>query len=426
MSTAQWSLLRNWSNEKQIVVSCGLIVAAASIHALSPSARPYTELLYLLPYPETNGQYLQGADDAFFVLGWLVMLTALRAIVIASVHQIVTRYRLVSGKARTRFAEQSWLLFYYGLSFTLGMQILVFSTYWLDFRQLWSEWPSRQMDGQLKWYFLVQLAFYLQLLLAINLEERRKDYTQMFSHHVITCALMYVCYAYRYTKIGNVILCIMDVVDILLPLAKLIKYLRYDSACNVAFGIFLATWLVARHMIYNSLCWSIFRDVPKVMPYGCYSGSTGVALDLKDLSNWRYIEPFFDQGGTICLDRRTKWVFLSLLLMLQVLSIVWFGMIIKVAYGVLKGGAADDSRSDDEEEETENEEKEHEEDEKCELSRLHDQASDPTHSKPRSSAAETGQMQPEFFQRAGGGRLRMPRSRDRKELIGRVGCNGSL
>ena len=175
-------------------------------------------------------------------------------------------------------------------------------------------------------------------------------------------------------------------------------------------------------MIYNMLCWSIFRDVPKVMPYGCYSGSTGVALDVKDLSNWRYFEPLFDQGGTICLDRRTKWVFLSLLLMLQVLSIVWFGMIIKIAYSVLMGGAADDLRSDDEEEATEDEEKEneHEEDEKC------DQASGSTHSKSRISAAEPGQIQPEFFQRAGGGRLRMPRSRDRKELIGRVGCNGSL
>ena len=78
------------------------------------------------------------------------------------------------------------------------------------------------MDGQLKWYFLVQLAFYLQLLLAINLEERRKDYTQMFTHHVITCALMYVCYVYRYTKIGNVILCTMDVVDILLPVSVML------------------------------------------------------------------------------------------------------------------------------------------------------------------------------------------------------------
>ena len=193
----------------------------------------------------------------------------------------------------------------------------------------------------------------------------------------------------------------------------MLKYLEYESACNAAFGVFLATWLVARHMIYVSLCWSIYRDVPKVMPYGCYLGSTGVAQDPAKLSNWRYIEPFFDQSGTICLDRRTKWVFLSLLLMLQLLSLVWFGMVIRVAYGVLKGAAADDSRSDDEEE-----------DEKNDSCRLTSKAIDSPPPKSRISAAEPGQIQPEFFQR--GGRLRMPRSRDRKELIGRVGCNGSL
>lgn len=91
------------------------------------------------------------------------------------------------------------------------------SPYWLNFRELWASWPTREVDGQLKWYFLVQLSFWLQQLLAINLEKPRKDYAQMFTHHVVTSLLMYVCYAYRYTNIGNVILCIMDVVDFLLP-----------------------------------------------------------------------------------------------------------------------------------------------------------------------------------------------------------------
>ncbi len=42
----------------------------------------------------------------------------------------------------------------------------------------------------------------------------------MFTHHVVTSLLMYVAYSYRWTKIGNVILVIMDVVDILLPVRK--------------------------------------------------------------------------------------------------------------------------------------------------------------------------------------------------------------
>lgn len=98
--------------------------------------------------------------------------------------------------------------------------LLITSSYWLNFEELWSTWPSRQISGELKWYYLVQLSFWLQQLLAINLEKRRKDFAQMFTHHVVTSLLMYVAYAYRWTKIGNVILVIMDVVDVMLPVRK--------------------------------------------------------------------------------------------------------------------------------------------------------------------------------------------------------------
>lgn len=106
------------------------------------------------------------------------------------------------------------------------------SSYWLNFEELWSTWPSRQITGELKWYFLVQLSFWLQQLLAINLEKRRKDYSQMFTHHVVTSLLMYIAYAYRWTKVGNVILVIMDVVDVLLPVCKRCSHALYHT-CSV-------------------------------------------------------------------------------------------------------------------------------------------------------------------------------------------------
>lgn len=82
---------------------------------------------------------------------------------------------------------------------------------------MWTDWPNRQMDGLAKWYYLVQFAFWLQQIIVVNIEERRKDYHQMFTHHVITCALVFGSYGYHQTKVGNVILCLMDVVDIVLP-----------------------------------------------------------------------------------------------------------------------------------------------------------------------------------------------------------------
>jgi very-long-chain ceramide synthase len=103
------------------VVSGSVILTVAAVHLFFPLARPYTKQFFQLSYHEANGVYVQGIDDACFVLGWLVLLTGLRATIIAGVYQFTTQYRLIQGKARVRFAEQSWLLFYSGLSFSLGM-----------------------------------------------------------------------------------------------------------------------------------------------------------------------------------------------------------------------------------------------------------------------------------------------------------------
>lgn len=90
------------------------------------------------------------------------------------------------------------------------------SKYWFKPRELWTGFPTRSMSGILKWYYLVQLAFCLQQILVVNIEEKRKDYVQMFTHHIITSSLIITSYVYYQTKVGNTILCIADVTDILI------------------------------------------------------------------------------------------------------------------------------------------------------------------------------------------------------------------
>lgn len=87
----------------------------------------------------------------------------------------------------------------------------------MNLPQMWAEWPLRDTDWLHKWYYLVQFAFWLQQIVVLHIEERRKDHYQMLAHHIITCSLMAASYAYHLTRVGNVILCMMDFVDILLP-----------------------------------------------------------------------------------------------------------------------------------------------------------------------------------------------------------------
>lgn len=41
----------------------------------------------------------------------------------------------------------------------------------------------------------------------------------MFAHHIITTTLMAFSYVLNWTRVGNAVLCLMDFVDILLPVS---------------------------------------------------------------------------------------------------------------------------------------------------------------------------------------------------------------
>ncbi|KAI9804400.1 MAG: hypothetical protein M1825_001299 [Sarcosagium campestre] len=385
------SVICAWVVEHQIGLATNLIILLSLTHICFPRARPHTRKFFELSYYRAaTGKYTIGLDDTYFVAFWIIAFTGLRAGMMDFVLIPFAQWGNVEKrKGRIRFAEQAWLFVYYAIFLPLGMYIFYNSPYWLDTSALWNDWPNNQLDSALKWYYLVQFAFWLQQILVVNIEERRKDYHQMFTHHIITCALMFTSYTYFHTRVGNVILCLMDVVDIVLPvgssslylrrlilladfrlrfmineqLAKMLKYLHFQIACDIAFGVFLVTWFVARHVLYLVVCWSVYTQIDVIIPYACYSPETGDRLGPTTATGWlhEFYTALDDPTATLCFSPRIKWGFLSLLLALQVLTLMWFGMILRVAWRVINGGTAEDSRSDDEEEEEKEEEAEEEE-----------------------------------------------------------------
>lgn len=341
-------------------IAVNLISMLFFVHVFFPTARHHTVKFFQISYynPKT-GTFALGWDDIFFVFFWIIVFTGMRVAVMDYILTPLSSWLgLKRKKMKVRFAEQAWILIYYTLIWFTGMYIMYNSDYWLNLRALWRDWPVREMEGFSKWYYLVQFAFYLQQIVVVNIEERRKDHWQMFTHHIITCALIFGAYGYHQTKVGNLILCLMDVVDLFLPLAKILKYLKFQLPCDACFGIFMVTWLIARHICYMAVCWSIYAHIPQEIQYGCYTGSV---TDLKGPyptpNDWGHlIEPFQDPVGLVCWNNNIKWTFLGMLLALQCILLGWFAMIIRVAYKVLTGQGAEDTRSEDEDEEDDEEE----------------------------------------------------------------------
>lgn len=104
--------------------------------------------------------------------------------------------------------------------------------------------------------------------------------------------------------------------------------------------------------------WSIWKHMAEIIPIGCYHGSQDNLTGPTPLpeQGWGHmIDPFINPSGTICYSDNVRYGFLGALGFLQVLTILWFFLIVQVAIRVIKGIGADDIRSDDEGEDEEEE-----------------------------------------------------------------------
>ncbi|KAL7910224.1 longevity assurance proteins LAG1/LAC1 [Trichoderma velutinum] len=412
-----WKPLARWFIENQVGLSLNLLALLFLAHACIPRARAHTTKFFRLSYFNANtGKYAAGSDDAYLIAFFIVLFTGLRAGTIDYILAPIGRsFGINKKKDLTRFTEQAWLLVYYLGFWPTGVYLYYNSPAWLNMRELWTGWPSRELGGLMKWYMIAQWAFWLQQIIVINIEARRKDHWQMFSHHIITTALITSCYCYHHTRVGMFILVLMDVGDLILAVAKCLKYCGFTTLCDYIFALFMMSWFGARHVVYIMICWSIYAHTPEIIPDGCYIGpSDSLVGPLETPAGYAYlIEPFFNSTGRVCFNSTVKWAFLTPLLVLQGITIFWFMMIVRVAIKVVRGDGAEDSRSDDEAEE------EQEDEEELIYEEIH----------PLEQEVGVEDLDLKSWERRNGLKkqasasgVSLPGHSDRKELLGRIGC----
>lgn len=225
-------------------------------------------------------------------------------------------------------------------------------------------------------------------------------------------------------------------------MAKLLKYMGYTTACDIAFGFFVIAWLITRHVLFMMLCWSIYAHAPVYVPHACHLPDNTVvpasetarydALGGNEI--WaNLLSAYYDPDGPVCWMPSIRWYFLTLLLILQVFCCIWFGTITKVVYKVLNGSGADDLRSGDdgEDELIENDHTTTVLDEansnpELVLSALpiEEEVGVDALTFARMNGASQRRQNRSSSSRASG--ISIPGHGDRKELLGRIGCDKPL
>ncbi|CAG9854287.1 unnamed protein product [Phyllotreta striolata] len=166
-----------------------------------------------------------------------------------------------------KFSENSWRCLYYMFSFTYGIMILWDKPWLWDINECWTGFPHQNVTNDIWWYYMVSMTFYWSLCISQFFDVKRKDFWQMFIHHIATIVLMCLSWIVNVFRVGTLVLLVHDCADIFLEAAKMAKYSGYQKVCDAIFALFTVLWIVTRLGIFPF--WIIRNtsiDAPKIVP----------------------------------------------------------------------------------------------------------------------------------------------------------------
>ena len=232
-------------------------------------------------------------------------------------------------------------------------------------KNLWEMHPNHPVEPGMAWYYLVQCAYHLDSMISILslsftfervnplayssaitfTQEKirinkvqssgcssilwtplfhikwaptiRGDFREMIVHHIITDMLIIGSSHFRFTRIGSMILLVHDLSELPVEMSKLANFVKWKITSAVCFTIMLVMWVVNRLHIFPCM---IFKSVlTESYEYLVVQGTMDPALYQVN------VIPFvFLLGGLILLH------------------IVWFFMMLRIGWTLIKKGEAHD------------------------------------------------------------------------------------
>jgi len=260
------------------------------------------------------------SGDIIASLLLIVGITAFRYTFQPFIQRLVSEHHIVDNSKSVKFSESAFKFLYYSIVWIWGASITLSADFFWNPILCLENFPSTPISLALKWLYITQFSFYFaSFICQFTIEVRRKDFYEMLLHHGVTAALIGLSYVYKVHRFGALVLVLHDVCDIFLEGGKMFIYSGYRKTGDAFFLTLMATWLITRMVIY---------------PYKVIYTTAVLSLPIAELFNvWTFY-----------------FVINALLIAIQCLNVMWFGMMVRLLMNViLKKENVDDSREEDDE-----------------------------------------------------------------------------
>ncbi|XP_063219110.1 translocating chain-associated membrane protein 1 [Bacillus rossius redtenbacheri] len=175
--------------------------------------------------------YMYGWKDACAVFFYFLICIVMHAIVQEYILDKISRKLHLSKVKHSKFNESGQLVTFYVMSVLWGGDIIFRENFLLNIPSLWEGYPHNQMTFMFKFYFIIQMAYWLHCYPELYFQKTKRE-EMMPRIRYATLGFFYVLAAYllNFTRIGICLLVLHYISEAAFHVARLIYFV--DKAEN--------------------------------------------------------------------------------------------------------------------------------------------------------------------------------------------------
>jgi len=174
--------------------------------------------------------YIAGIKDYCAIFFYTLTCIIIHAIIQEFLLDKMSKKFHLSKYKLSLFNESGQLGIFYLVSFAWGTNVILKEEYFKRFSLLWEGFPVHPMTFLHKFYFIIQMAYYLHMLPELYFQKVKKEEQQpKIVHSIIGFTLIFLAYTFGFQRIAIVLLTLHYLAEVVAHIFQLISVFDRDE-----------------------------------------------------------------------------------------------------------------------------------------------------------------------------------------------------